>query len=156
MIFQRINRTNPEKIFIVAYNTHTSAFSNGQAAMWDYTAEADGVSFTKPEASAKATSHYGATFAGIAAESIAVGSYGLIQVYGYHSAVRVRSVTGEAGGAAGHALALQSAVFCLETVHGEMAAISTETQIAFKMAGFMLASNTLFTTSAIACFVKAL
>jgi len=36
MQWQRINRTNPEKIFIVAKNTYsTASLTNGQAVMWD-------------------------------------------------------------------------------------------------------------------------
>jgi hypothetical protein len=158
MLFQRINRSNPEKIFIVAYNSYSSAsLTNGQAVMWDYAADADGVSVTKPTASAKATSHYGTTFAGVAAETIAAGSYGLIQVYGYHSATRVRTVTGgKPAGAAGVALSLQNAIFALETVLGEIPATTTVTQTCWDFGGFMLAAQASFTTKAVACFIKAL
>jgi len=158
MLFQRINRSNPEKIFIVAYNSYsTAALTNGQAVMWDYATDADGVGITKPTASAKATSHYGTTFAGVAAEGIAAGAYGLIQVYGYHSAVRVRNVTGgKPVGAAGVALSLQNAVFCLETVLGEIPATTTVTQTCWDFAGFMLGAQGSYTTKTCACFIKAL
>ena len=44
VLFQRINRTDPEKIFIIAYNSYaTAAITNGQAVAWDYAADADGV-----------------------------------------------------------------------------------------------------------------
>ena len=60
--------------------------------------------------------HNGTAFAGIAAQTITAGAYGLIQVYGYHSAVRVRSWTaGVPGIAVGTALVCVSAVFCLES-----------------------------------------
>jgi hypothetical protein len=159
MLFARVNRSNPEKIFIVAYNSYSSAsLTNGQAAMWDYAADANGVGVTKPTAANKAGgNHYGAALAGIAAETIAAGSYGLIQVYGYHSAVRVRSVTGgKPAGAAGVALALQTANFCLETVLGEIPATTTVTQTCWDFAGFMLAAQASYTTKAVACFIKAL
>ena len=95
MLFQRVNRTNPEKIFIVAFNSwSTASLTNGQAVIWDYTTDVDGVGVTKPTDGNLQAGHYGVAFAGIAAETIASGSYGLLQVYGYHSAVRVRTQTG--------------------------------------------------------------
>ena len=36
MLFQRINRSNPEKVFIVAYNSYsTAAITVGQGVNWD-------------------------------------------------------------------------------------------------------------------------
>ena len=36
MLFQRINRSNPEKVFVVAYNSYsTAAITNGQYVPWD-------------------------------------------------------------------------------------------------------------------------
>ncbi len=36
MLWQRVNRTNAEKGFIVAKNSYgTAALANGQAVMWD-------------------------------------------------------------------------------------------------------------------------
>jgi hypothetical protein len=92
MLFQRINRTDPEKIFIVCYNSYsTASLTNGQVVMWDYTTDCNGVGVTKPTSVA---SHIGApVIAGVAAETIAAGSYGLVQVYGYHSSVYMRSAT---------------------------------------------------------------
>ena len=159
MLFQRINRSNPEKMFIVVYNSWSSAsLTNGQSVVWDYAADADGVGVTKPTASNKAGGkHYGAAFAGIVAETIASGAYGLIQVYGYHSAVRVRTVTGgKPAGAAGVALSQQNAIFALETVLGEIPATSTVTQCVWEINGFMLAAQASYTTKAVACFIKAL
>ena len=89
MLFQRIKRSDPERVFIVVKNNYsTASLTNGQAIMWDLSA-ADGVSVTKCSTALKRQS----AFAGIVAETIAYGSYGLIQVYGYHSAVRVDSST---------------------------------------------------------------
>ena len=37
MLFQRINRSDPEKVFIVAKNTYsTASLSNGQAVNWEH------------------------------------------------------------------------------------------------------------------------
>ncbi|MHC4362955.1 MAG: hypothetical protein ACYSTZ_09020 [Planctomycetota bacterium] len=89
MLFQRISRANPEKVFIVCKNGYsTAALTNGQPVMWDM-GDADGVNVTQPSAAFKR----GSAFAGIVAETIAVSGYGLVQVYGYHSAVIVDSST---------------------------------------------------------------
>lgn len=151
MLFQRINRSNPEKIFIVAYNSYsTAALTNGQAVNWDFITDCDGVGVTMPLARA---TNGGVAIAGVAAETIAAGAYGLIQVYGYHSAVRVRSVTGSGTDIAkGRPLFANVAgsVFCLESA-------STASTVVLKYpCGFALAASAVFTTAAIAVFIKAL
>ena len=89
MLSQRIKRSDPERVFIVVKNGYsTASLTNGQPVMWDMT-DADGVSVTKPSTAFKRM----AAFAGIVAETIAAGEYGLLQVYGYHSAVIVDSST---------------------------------------------------------------
>ena len=96
MLFQRVNRTNPEKIFLVAKNSYaTASLTNGQAVIWDWTTDKDGVGVTL--ATATENVPCGIDVAGIAAETIASGDYGLLQVYGYHSAVVVivRTLTAE-------------------------------------------------------------
>jgi len=89
MLFKRISRSDPERVFIVCSNGYTTAsLTNGQPVMWDLS-DADGVSVTKPGTAFKRM----ANFAGVASETIAAGEYGLVQVYGYHSAVIVDSST---------------------------------------------------------------
>ena len=159
MLFQRINRSNPEKIFIVAKNSYaTASLTNGQAVMWDYATDKDGVGVTKPAAGTGRDGHYGTAFAGIAAETIAAGSYGLIQVYGYHSAVRVRSKTdGLPAVTSGTGLTCVNAVFALESAQpNDDGATSTITVSNYHWVAFALASQASFTTKAIACFIKAL
>jgi hypothetical protein len=117
MLFQRVNRSSPEKIFVVVYNSYsTAAITNGQAVNWDYVTDQDGISVTIPAAR---TTTGGIAGAGIVASaSIAAGDYGLIQVYGRHDATRVRGVTGGAPDCvAGDPLAMNVAgsVFCLES-----------------------------------------
>jgi len=85
MLFKRISRSDPERVFIVVKNGYSTAtLTNGQAVQWDMSA-ADGVTVDIPGAAFNRM----AAFAGIIADSIAYGSYGLMQVYGYHSAVIV-------------------------------------------------------------------
>ena len=155
MLLQRINRSDPEKVFVVAKNTYsTAALSNGQAVMWDYVTDGDGVGVTK--AVAGTAKHGGFVGAGIASETIAAGSYGLIQVYGYHSAVRVRVQTGGAVAVAtGVPLGLVSAVFALEPLdvsQASTAVIRVQYPIAFSLG----AATTAFTTTTGACFIRAL
>lgn len=155
MLFQRINRTDPEKVFVVAKNSwSTASLTNGQAVRWDYTTDKDGVGVTKP--TANAVSH-GVSIAGIAAETIAHGSYGLIQVYGYHSAVRVRTISTTGNGANGWVsvavgtplVQCVTANFCLEGKD-----ISATNNL--HAVGFALAAQGSDTTKAIAAFIKAL
>ncbi len=159
MEFQRINRSDPEKIFIVAKNSYsTASLTNGQAAIWDYATDADGVGVTKPTDTFNVKAlHNGMAFAGIAAETIIAGGYGLFQVYGYHSAVRVRNWTGGVPViAAGTALTCVSAVFALESYINYASATSTLTQLNVRHCGFALAAQASWTTKAIAVFIKAL
>lgn len=151
MLFQRINRSDPEKIFVIVYNSYsTAAMSNGQAAMWDYPTDADGLGVTRP--TARATSA-GFAAAGVVAGDIPAGDYGLCQVYGHHSAVRMRTVTGGTPAiVAGRPLVMPVAggVFCLESISTASTAISV-----FPCA-FALGATSGFTTAARAAFIKAL
>lgn len=150
-LIQRINRTDPEKVFITVYNSYsTAAMANGQGCIWDFATDADGLGVTRPTARA---TNAGFAAAGVIAEAIASGSYGLCQVYGYHSAVRVRSVTGGTPAIVpGRPLAINVAgsVFCLES----MSTAST-TPLVYPM-GFSLGSTAGFTTIAKPVFIKAL
>jgi len=160
MLFQRVNRSDPEKVFIVAYNDYaTASLTNGQAVIWDYAGSANGVGVTQPASGIGRNGHFGLAFAGIAAETIASGSYGLIQVYGYHSATRVHTATGgNPEIAAGTGLTCgATAEFCLTSYQAN--ANNTTTTVTchnVEWVAFALAAQASFTTKAIACFIKAL
>ena len=152
MLFQRVNRSSPEKVFVAVYNSYsTAAITNGQGVNWDFITDIDGVSVTIPLARA---TNQGFGAAGIVASaSIASGDYGLVQVYGYHSAVRVRSVTiGIPAIAKGSPLSMNAAgsVFCLESMATHF------TGIKIWPIAFALAANSSWTTLAKAAFIKAL
>ena len=152
MLWQRINRSNPEKVFVVAYNSYsTAAITNGQGVNWDFITDIDGVGVTIPLA--RATNGGIAAAGVVASASISSGDYGLIQVYGYHSAVRVRTVTGGTPAIAkGRPLVMNVAgsVFCLESVS------TASTAVLVNQIGFALAANSSFTTLAKAAFIKAM
>jgi hypothetical protein len=150
VLLQRVNRSNPEKIFIIAKNSYSSAMTSGQAVIWDFATDADGVGVTRPTARA---TNAGVAIAGVAAETIAVGDYGLFQVYGYHSGVRQRAST-SAGDllVPGAPIGLNAAgsVFCLE-------ALSTAANVVLvHPCGFSLTSSAVWTTVAAAAFLKCL
>lgn len=84
MLFQRVNRTDAEKVFVVVYNASGGAFTTGQAVVWDCGTSADGIRVTTP---ATATL---SSFAGLCQAGIANGAYGLAQVYGYTSTASVK------------------------------------------------------------------
>jgi hypothetical protein len=150
MLFQRVNRSDPEKVFVVAKNSYTVALSNGQAVMWDFVTDCDGVSVERPTARA---TNAGFAAAGVVAETIGVGSYGLIQVYGYHSSAITRSKTSSGPGIhKGRPLALNSAgsLFCLESI------VTASNAIIIYPCAFALADNSVWTSSAIAVFIKAM
>ena len=152
ILFQRISRTSPEKIFVIVKNNFsTAALTIGQAVQWDFAGAADGVSVTRP--SARATNGGFAACGVVADQSIAIAGFGLVQVFGIHSSARMRIVTaGSPNIAPGRPLALSSAgsVFCMESMSTAAAAIKI-----FPMA-FSLATTTGFTTNARAAFIKAM
>lgn len=153
MLFSRVSRTNPEKVFIVCKNGYsTASLTNGQAVMWDL-GDADGVSVTKPS---KVSG--GHAFAGIVAETIAYGDYGLVQVYGYHSAVRVDCSTTAKNIYTGTPLFMRVNAFNLKGpvyTSGATAEVGIFTYNA--VAAVALAAYTLVgTTGTIACIVKGL
>jgi len=155
MIYSRVNRTDPEKIFVVAKNSYsTASLTDGQAVAWDYVTDADGVAVTL--AVSGAAKHGGLCGAGIVSETIAVGAYGLIQVYGYHAAARVRSITGGAPAVAtGIPLGLVSAVFCLEGLDVSVAS-SGKGRMQYPIAFSLAAATAGFTTTTGSVFIKAL
>lgn len=168
MLFQRVNRTDPEKIFIVVKNSYSTAtLTNGQAVSWDWTSEADGVSVSIPAATTDVGG--GIDFAGVVAESIAHGSYGLVQVYGYHSAAKVRSMTSTGHDyhesrqavAAGSALCGGiTAAFVLEGILLTSAAVASNAAIPahhnLSPQAFSFAACSTYTSAATAVFIKAL
>jgi len=88
MLFQRINRSDAEKVFIICQNVSGSTVTAGYAVVFDTGASVDGVRVTK------ASSTDCGAFAGIADEDIANNAYGKIQIYGYRSSIYIYSSTG--------------------------------------------------------------
>ena len=84
MMFQRVNRTDPEKIFVVVQNNEgASLAANSTCALETASASIDGLKVRQPDT--------GLTFSfiGIVDAAIADQAYGLVQIYGYRSTVTV-------------------------------------------------------------------
>ena len=77
MIIQRVNRTNPEKVFIVVRNDDSVAFVKGGAINFKFDGTRDGL-----DAELADTAADNNLVAGIADSAIPVGEYGLVQCYG--------------------------------------------------------------------------
>lgn len=82
MIFQRLNRTDPERVFMVMRANEALAIDDA-CCLETNSDSIDGVRVRQPDTGLLHT------FVGIADAAIASGSYGLIQVYGYRSTSRV-------------------------------------------------------------------
>lgn len=158
MLYQRINRSDPEKIFIVAMNSYsTGTLVAGQPVCWDHQTDANGVSVTKPYAIATCG---GASFAGVASESIAHNAYGLIQVYGYCSSVAVHTITASSDATnlgLGRAVAVGVPLTLPFAADFALEGADTGSKKYLKViGGFALAAQASYTTKRIAVFLKAL
>lgn len=143
MLFKRISRASPEVVFVVAKNVSGGTITAGYSCNWDTGASADGVRVTQ-----SATASLQA-YAGVADSDIANNDYGLLQVYGYRSSIRIYSSTGSS--AAGDNLGTVNAQW------GLLPAASSGTSKAF---GFLCAavtgsSSSQYLTTA-AAFIRAL
>lgn len=145
------NRSDPEKIFIVGYNSSSDTWYNGYVVRWDYNTDVNGVGMEKP--AARGACGVGpAAICGVVAETIAASSYGLVQVWGYHSAVRVKSSTTATGAvAAGSALA-----GCVTAYYALSNTPDTGTHANTNIKGIALAAQALYTTTATAAFIMCL
>lgn len=89
MLFQRINRSDAEKIFIICQNVSGSTMTAGYSCVFDTGASVDGVRVTKASATDLAA------FAGVADADIANNAYGKIQIYGYRASAYLYSSAGD-------------------------------------------------------------
>lgn len=142
MIFQRINREDAEKVFIIAYNVAGATITANYPAVWDIST-ADGVRVSKP---ATATL---SLFVGLANKDIADSAYGLFQVYGYRASAYVTNDTSQAI-AAGDILIPVNAQW-----YGARSAAS-DGKTGFLYAGEAFATATTPAAANKKCFVRAL
>jgi len=153
MLFRRINRSDPEKVFVVVMNGYsTASLQNGYVVEWDFTTLVDGLGVTQPTAT---TVSLGNAAAGVAVETIAHNAYGLVQVYGYHAAVHARACTTatsiehiELGGPIMSNKA--GGVWCAENT------LRAATGVNYKPMGFAMTIWSSWTSTTIKAFIKCL
>ena len=88
MLFKRISRSQAEQVFLVVQNVSGSTATAGYALVFDVGANIDGVRVTQASATDLQA------FAGVADADIANNDFGLAQVYGYRSSLRIYTSAG--------------------------------------------------------------
>ena len=83
MLFQRVNRTDPERVFVVMQANEANIAKDDVVQLELTAASVDGVKIAQPN-----TNELHAAV-GVADAAIANGEYGLVQVYGYRSSSRI-------------------------------------------------------------------
>ena len=114
MIIQRVNRTNPEKVFIIVRNDDT-VFTKGQPISFKFDGTRDGLDVEDITSMAAAKQNLAA---GIADSAIPAASYGLCQVYGVRTDAVVMShgSATNSTGSIGDMMVLHTASDCLSVV----------------------------------------
>lgn len=105
MLFQRINRTDPEKVFIICRNDGATALAAGIPVLWQSDGTRDGIDVVQP-ADITTSGQFGG-LVGYADKVVSNADYGLIQCYGIRTDVPVRQcgIATNSNGAIGDALA---------------------------------------------------
>jgi hypothetical protein len=88
MLFQQLNRSDAEKVFISVRNTSGGTLSAGVPVFFEHDAVTDGNAVSQ----ASATEQF-CLFAGITDASMADDAYGLAQVYGYRQSAYVSAAS---------------------------------------------------------------
>lgn len=115
MIIQRINRTNPEKVFVVVRNDHTATLTKGRPVVYKFDGTRDGLDVEDTVTGTAAKNHL---VAGLADKDIAAGDYGLAQCYGVRTdAVILKcGIASSDNGILGDAMVLATAISALSGV----------------------------------------
>jgi hypothetical protein len=143
MLFKRISRSSAETVFIVVKNVSGGTLTAGYSCVFDTGASVDGVRVTQ------ATTAALQAYAGVADNDIANNDYGLIQVYGYRSSIRIYSSTGSS--VAGDNLTVVNAQWGLTPAAG----VGTSKAFGFLCAAVAGSSSSQYLTTA-AAFIRAL
>lgn len=88
MLFQQINRSNAEKVFILCRNTSGATLAANIPVYFETDAVSDGNAVSQMVAIPEGTN----LFAGINDASLADDAYGIVQIYGYRASVVVSAV----------------------------------------------------------------
>ena len=115
MIIQRINRTNPEKVFIITRNDTATAFIKGYPCCFSFDATRDGLDVEDAKAATAVGNHL---IAGVNDTALAAGAYGLAQCYGVRTDVAMLKcgTATDKNAAVGDALVLLTASSCFSGI----------------------------------------
>jgi len=144
MIFQKLNRDDAEKIFIIVQNDEASnAFLKGAPVNLKMDGTLDGVAAERSNTGAAAKNHL---TAGLADDTTAAGAYGLVQVYGLRTdaVINQGGTASNANGAIGDVLGLFTASNALS---GLAAGTLTMYYAAFALAQTVASSTAIATTT---------
>lgn len=129
MIIQRINRSNPEKVFVVVRNDTSSAFTKGAPINYKFDGTRDGIDVEDINTGTATKNHL---VSGIADSAIAAAEYGLCQCYG----VRTDAVILKCGTATNKNAAIGDALV-LDTANDALSGVAAGAVTAY-LAGFVM------------------
>jgi hypothetical protein len=149
MQIQGINRTNPEKVFVVVRNDSAAAIGKGYPVVYKFDGTRDGLDVEDVNTGGAAKAHL---LAGLLDASLPAGQYGLAQCYGVRTdAVVLKCGTATSKNAAiGDLLAIHSGVSALSGV----AAGAVSAFLAGIVFGQTLASSAATATSTAIVFLR--
>jgi hypothetical protein len=148
MIFKRVNRDQPETVFISVLSNETCAA--GDACIWETaSASIDGVKVRQPDTSLLYA------FVGVADAAITSGEYGLVQVYGYRSSSRVfQTNTSQDTGV--NLVPTAGAAYLQSVASSTTSSANVTQQPVFAMLGESIASSSASATISAKIFIRAL
>lgn len=148
MIFQRVNRSDPERMFVVMLSNETCA-ADDNVQLELASASVDGLKIRLPDTA----NEY--AFIGVADAAITSGNYGLVQVYGYRSTSRIFQTNTTQ--ATGLPLAVLAGSVCWQTYNTVITSTSDMTRIPiFACLAESIASSSASATISKKIFIRAL
>tara|TARA_R110002020_G_scaffold26193_5_gene84573 strand:+ start:860 stop:1336 length:477 start_codon:yes stop_codon:yes gene_type:complete len=139
MLFQRVNESSPERLFVIVKNSYsTASLSADQWCAWDDLTDEDGVAVTKPKGVLRGS------IAGVVTETIAAGDFGVVQCWGYRATARVSGGSGLASSkvSEGTFLYNKTSGFVAHGLHTMTSAVTIPTWALDKIGVAMSPANT--------------
>lgn len=115
MIIQRINRTNPEKVFIVVRNDSGASIGKGYPLVFKFDGTRDGLDVEDAKTGTAAKNHL---IAGLSDVALAAAAYGLAQCYGVRTDAPILKcgTASDANGVIGDIFGLHTAISALSGI----------------------------------------
>ena len=139
MEFQRPNRDEPERVFVVVKNSYeTASLAANQWVAWDHLTDQDGIAVTKPGGELLTSG------AGVVIETIDHEQFGLVQVWGYRKGARCSGGSGLVTSkiSAGTVLVLKTSGFAAAAMHALDSSAGTQPYHLFPVGVGIVPTNT--------------